>query len=202
MKITFVLKKHNTLSILLCLLSTNLVAQNPPKRKALFIATDDLNTAIGCYGNSLVKTPNIDRLAKRGIKFTNAHCQIPWCSPSRSSLLTGLRPDSVKIFDLNTHFRQTVPNVVTLPQHFKNNGYYSARIGKIYHYGNSTDIGTNGLDDSLSWHERVNPNGFIQFAKAKSPHGSKPQTTYDKPFEKLEQTRLYLNCTNPKQIHG
>ena len=130
------MKKITFASILLLFISLNLVAQNLQKRNVLFIATDDLNMAIGCYGNEFVKTPNIDRLAKRGVKFTNAHCQIPWCSPSRSSLLTGLRPDAVKIFDLDTHFRQTVPNVVTLPQHFKNSGYHSARIGKIFHYNN------------------------------------------------------------------
>ena len=153
------MKKITLASIVLLFISLNLVAQNLQKRNVLFIATDDLNMAIGCYGNDFVKTPNIDRLAKRGVKFSNAHCQIPWCSPSRSSLLTGLRPDSVKIFDLDTHFRQTVPNVVTLPQHFKNNGYHSARIGKIFHYNNPSGIGTNGLDDSLSWKERVNPIG-------------------------------------------
>ena len=153
------MKKITLASIVLLFISLNLVAQNLQKRNVLFIATDDLNMAIGCYGNDFVKTPNIDRLAKRGVKFSNAHCQIPWCSPSRSSLLTGLRPDSVKIFDLDTHFRQTVPNVVTLPQHFKNNGYHSARIGKIFHYNNPSGIGTNGLDDSLSWNERVNPIG-------------------------------------------
>jgi uncharacterized sulfatase len=153
------MKKITLASIVFLFISLNLVAQNLQKRNVLFIATDDLNMAIGCYGNDFVKTPNIDRLAKRGVKFSNAHCQIPWCSPSRSSLLTGLRPDSVKVFDLDTHFRQTVPNVVTLPQHFKNNGYHSARIGKIFHYNNPSGIGTNGLDDSLSWNERVNPIG-------------------------------------------
>jgi len=153
------MKKITLASIVLLFISLNLVAQNLQKRNVLFIATDDLNMAIGCYGNDFVKTPNIDRLAKKGVKFSNAHCQIPWCSPSRSSLLTGLRPDSVKVFDLDTHFRQTVPDVVTLPQHFKNNGYHSARIGKIFHYNNPSGIGTNGLDDSLSWNERVNPIG-------------------------------------------
>jgi iduronate 2-sulfatase len=153
------MKKCLIILILFSFLGLTLFAQNTQKRNVLFIATDDLNTAIGCYGNSFVKTPNIDRLAKRGVNFTNAHCQVPWCSPSRSSILTGLRPDSVKIMDLQTHFRTTVPDVVTLPQYFKNNGYHSARIGKIYHYSNPMAIGTDGLDDSISWHERVNPVG-------------------------------------------
>jgi iduronate 2-sulfatase len=152
--------KKTILFLAICqlVLGHNLQAQKN-KPNVLFIATDGLNTALGCYGNNIVKTPNIDRLAKRGVNFKNAHCQVPWCSPSRSSILTGLRPDSVKVFDLNTHFRTTVPDVVTLPQHFKNNGYHAARVGKIYHYGNPTDIGMNGLDDAISWHERVNPVG-------------------------------------------
>lgn len=133
-------------------------AQKKPKN-VLFIASDDLNTNIGCFGSTIVKTPNLDRLAKHGVKFTNAHCQFPLCSPSRTSILTGLRPDSTKVFDLATHFRKTIPDVVTLPQHFKNHGYYSARVGKIYHYGVPRDIGKAGLDDPISWNETSNPIG-------------------------------------------
>jgi iduronate 2-sulfatase len=153
------MKKYVLITLLFFTFGPNLHSQNIRKTNVLFIATDDLNTALGCYGNKFVKTPNIDRLAKRGVNFKNAHCQVPWCSPSRSSFLTGLRPDSVKIFDLKTHFRSTVPNVVTLPQYFKNNGYHSARIGKIFHYSNPMNIGTDGLDDTISWNERVNPIG-------------------------------------------
>jgi arylsulfatase A-like enzyme len=117
-------------------------AADARRPNVLFIAVDDLRPELNCYGRTHIKSPNIDKLAKSGTQFNRAYCQQAVCSPSRTSLLTGLRPDSTKVFDLQTHFRKFLPEVVTLPQHFKQNGYHVEAMGKLYH---------GGLDDAASW---------------------------------------------------
>ena len=99
----------------------------------LFVAADDLRCDLGCYGHPLVQSPNIDRLAARGVTFDAAFCQQAVCNPSRASLLTGRRLDRLAIWDLPTHFRQAHPEIVTLPQRFKQAGWVTRNIGKIFH---------------------------------------------------------------------
>ena len=112
------------------------------KPNILFIAVDDLRPELGCYGKDYIKSPNIDRIAKAGMVFNRAYCQQAVCSPTRSSLMTGTRPDTTKVWDLVTHFRDALPEVVTLGQHFKQNGYFVQGMGKIYH---------GSLDDPATW---------------------------------------------------
>ena len=113
----------------------------------LFLPIDDLRPALACYGDPIAKTPNIDRLAKRGLVFQRAYCQQAVCSPSRLSLITGRRPDSIRVWDLGTHFREARPDLITLPQHFNAHGYTTRSIGKILHGGGKAS------KDPPSWSE-------------------------------------------------
>ncbi len=118
------------------------------KPNILFIAVDDLRPSIGCYGDELAVTPNIDRLAKRGVRFGQAHCQVAVCNPSRASLMTGLRPDMLGVWTLPIHFREAKPKAVTLPQWLRRHGYTAVGHGKIYH---------NPTPDPQSWSEPIRP---------------------------------------------
>ncbi len=131
-----------TAALLAATLSAVAATSATTRPNVLFIAVDDLRTQLGCYGADFMRTPNIDALAASGMRFDRAYCQQATCSPSRISLLTGRRPDTTRIYDLNTHLRKTMPDVVTLPEHFKQQGYHTQAFGKIYHVG---------LDDPQSW---------------------------------------------------
>ncbi len=148
------------------------------KPNVLFIAVDDLRPELNCYGKTWIHSPNIDRIAKRGMVFNRAYCQQAVCSPSRSSLMTGTRPDSTKVWDLVTHFRDAEPNIETIPQHFKVNGYFVQGMGKIFHPG---------YDDPRSWSvpwQTPNPQTYakiksdIVIDEDKKPKG-KPGPAYE-----------------------
>lgn len=111
------------------------------KQNVLFIAIDDLRPQLNCYGYDSIISPNMDALAKSGILFENAYCQQAVCAPSRCNVLSGCRPDTTKVYDLQTPLKESMPDVLTLPQHFKNNGYETISIGKIYHHENEDPKG-------------------------------------------------------------
>lgn len=140
-------------------------SQPNDRPNVLFIASDDMNNSLGCYGHPIVKTPNLDKLAARGVRFDRAYCQYPLCGPSRCSLLTGLRPDSTHIKDNNIAVRDKLPDVVTLPQLFKNSGWRSVRAGKMYHMDVPGSVGTNKWDDPPSWDVAISPPGSEQLTK-------------------------------------
>lgn len=162
---------YRLLFVALVLVATAIArgADRPPN--VLFLIADDLNCDLGCYGHPLAATPHIDALAARGVLFERAYCQFPLCSPSRASFLTGRRPDATGVlrnpggarfshlYTGSPHFREFIPDTLTLPQRFREAGYTVARIGKLYHYGVPGQIGTSGLDDPASWDYMVNPAG-------------------------------------------
>ncbi len=125
----------------------------------LFLICDDLNCDLACYGHPQVQTPNLDRLAARGVRFENAHCQYPLCGPSRASFMTGLYADQTLIRRNAIYIREHTPNVNTVSQMFRDNGYFATRIGKMYHYNVPKHIGTSGHDDPYSWNFTINPRG-------------------------------------------
>ncbi|XP_076467521.1 iduronate 2-sulfatase-like [Babylonia areolata] len=114
------------------------VSGSSSRPNVLFLVVDDLRPKLGCYGESNMVTPNIDQLASKSVRFNYAYVQQAVCSPSRTSFLTGRRPDSTRIFDLRHYFRQLAGNYTTLPQHFKNNGYITQSVGKIFHPGSAS----------------------------------------------------------------
>jgi iduronate 2-sulfatase len=153
------------LALMMSAPTLNSEPQQTRRPNVLFLIADDLNNDLGAYG-APVRTPNIDKLAARGVRFDRAYSQYPLCSPSRSSLLTGRRPNATGVLanpvaknPMSPHFREKLPEAVTLPQLFKTNGWFAARIGKLYHYGVPLNIGTGGLDDFPSWDLAINPRG-------------------------------------------
>ena len=147
----------------------------------LFITVDDLRPQLGCYGDPVVKTPHIDRLAAGGTVFERAYCQMAVCSPSRTSFLTGRRPDSTRVLDFTTHFRSTIPDVVTLPQLFKQNSYQSHGVYKVFHLaGTAPRIGN--MNDPESWSDELE-------LPEKSVYGPRGQALLEQDLEAYKRDR-------------
>src|SRR6187455_2447996 len=125
------------------------LAQNVTRPNVLLLMSDDLAATLGCYGHPLAKTPHLDALAKRGVLFERAYCQFPHCNPSRSSMLTGLRPDTTCVTNNEDNLYENIPGIMTLPHLFRNHGYATARCGKIFHLGVPT--GLESMDDPEAW---------------------------------------------------
>lgn len=137
----------------------------------MFIVADDLNTALGCYGHPVVQTPHLDRLAARGLLFERAYCQNPLCQPSRVSFLSGLRPETTRVWTLETPTRQYIGDAVMLPELFRKSGWFSAHAGKIFHTGEE-------CEDPRSWDEELRefgksppPEEVLQSGRSQGPQG-------------------------------
>lgn len=157
------------LTILLALAASLVPAAAAERPNVLLICVDDLKPLLGCYGDRLAKTPALDKLAARGLLFERAYCNQAICSPSRNALMTGLRPQTLGIYENATHFRTVVPNAVTLPQVFMQNGYKAEALGKIYHYGHGN------FDDRASWSVPWWISGAAPYAlKQSTPPGANP----------------------------
>lgn len=155
------------------LLAIQAVEERPPvdvRPNILFLAVDDLRPTLGCYGDTVAVTPNIDQLAERGVRFERAYCQVAVCNPSRASLMTGLRPDNLGVWTLPIHFREAKPDAVTLPQWLRKSGYTAVSHGKIYH---------NPTPDPQSWSEPIRELSRLPYAW--------PDGTRDFVREQMEQ---------------
>jgi iduronate 2-sulfatase len=162
-------------------------------KNVLWIIADDLNTSLGCYGDTLAKTPNIDALAKRGARFERAYCTFPLCGPSRNSILTGLYPNSTDIFNNGQIFRQSIPKQKSLSQNLRLQGYLAARVGKLYHYNVPNSIGTNGHDDPASWEIEINPAGDDRMVEHPKIHSLVPN--------QFGGTLSWLASESPESFH-
>lgn len=147
------------------------------KLNVLLITVDDLRPQLGCYGDRQVRSPHIDRFAASGVVFERAYTQQALCSPSRTALLTGLRPDTTGIHDIETHFRKTVPDAVTLPQLFKRNGYYTQGFYKVFHLA-GFDPAIGNLDDPPSWSEPL-------FLPTRSVYGPEGESALKRAYARL-----------------
>jgi len=167
-------------------------AEKTARPNVLFIIMDDLTTAIGCYGDRDARTPNMDALAARGVRFEHAYCQFSLCAPSRSSFLTGCYPDRTKVYNLSGNFRNALPDVVTLPELFKKEGYTTGLIGKVFH-GGGTKI---KLDLVMSAPLRKDQD-ILAEAKAKNDPSDKPHGKAGSEEKGESFNRCYASSSRP-----
>ena len=167
-------------------------APNSSRLNVLFIAIDDLRPELGCYGNKDIHSPNLDKLAKQGRCFLRAYCQEAICSPSRASLLTGSRPDTIGVIENRAYFRDLNPQIVTLPQHFITHGYTAVYSGKIFH-GRMTD-------EQHSWNHKPNRKGLTR--PTKNTGGALPENQRIYAENKDRMVTLYGESSSRGLIHG
>jgi iduronate 2-sulfatase len=179
------------------LLSAGLRAADKPN--VLFICVDDLKPLLGCYGDKSAKSPNIDRLAARGMRFDMAFCNQAVCAPSRNSLLTGLRPPTLGIYDLGTNFRSSRPDAVTLPQYFKQQGWRTEAMGKIFHVGHGNH------EDPASWsvpHWQANVVAYaLDASKSKTGPTREEALFSNKPAGDLPKGAAYESADVPDNAY-
>ena len=192
----------------LVVISNAIIAQRKPTSKPniLFIAVDDLKPLLGCYGNTMVKTPNIDRLAKMATVFNRNYCQQAICGPTRASLMTGSRPDVTKIWNLTTQMRDVNPDILTLPQYLISQGYTTSGIGKIYH-PSSAIKGVDPVSWSIPYLKSKQSDFPADTGEPANGQYQLPETkakmTPDIIAERKQQNKdLAANDENPKSIKG
>ncbi|WP_425398716.1 sulfatase [Aeoliella sp.] len=157
---------YTVLSLAAMFLSSGVCSLAAAKQpNVLLILVDDLKPSFGAYGAEFVHSPNLDRLAARGMRFEAAYCNQAVCAPSRNNLLTGARSTSLGVYSLSRHFRKAAPDAITLPQYFKQHGYHAAGVGKVFH------IGHGNTGDPKSWSEPFHPEKVIDYALTESTGG-------------------------------
>ncbi len=188
-------KMINVFIVLIVLSCQNTFAQiveEPTKPNVLFIIVDDLKPILGCYGDPFVKTPNIDRFAKEGVVFTNTYCQQAVCGPSRASFLTGMRPDYTGVWDLETEMRNINPEILSMPQFFKQNGYITAGIGKVFD-SRSVDENIDKPSWSIPFYKKSNDYYPKEMGKAKGRYRG---------VKVLEEIEIYEKIGGAKGLTG
>lgn len=188
-------KMINVFLVLVVLSCQNTFAQiveELKKPNVLFIIVDDLKPILGCYGDPFVKTPNIDRFAKEGVVFTNTYCQQAVCGPSRASFLTGMRPDYTGVWDLETEMRNINPEILSMPQFFKQNGYITAGIGKVFD-SRSVDENIDKPSWSIPFYKKSNDYYPKEMGKAKGRYRG---------VKVLEEIEIYEKIGGAKGLTG